>query len=266
MSLTIYRLIRRIHKWASIGFSVFLIIWLITGIVYVLPVSVLGKIDRLITVEKKVESSEVEVNSININFISSKTSFKDIKVSIPEAISILETEIGHALQVAGCSVYKTSDKLVYEIALKNEEKYLVDAIVGKLVKLTNADVKNIALAAAPLGSNIVDVAFLRERPYAYWGPIPTYRFIYNDMARTHVYISPTTGQIEFKNEGWNRLKEWMVSLHKFEFLNLLLMGDKFRKGVLLILSLIGLAVVMTGVYLALPAKIRRPKRLFERKI
>ena len=167
MSLNINKLTRKIHKWASIGFGVFLVIWLITGIVYVLRVSIVTRIDRLIMVEKKGKLTEMEADSVNVNYIPSKENFREIKISIPEAISILETEMGRALQVAGCSVYKASDKLLYEITLKNGEKYLVDAIGGNPVKLTEVDVKNAALAAAPSGSNIVDVTFLKERPYAY---------------------------------------------------------------------------------------------------
>jgi hypothetical protein len=184
----------------------------------------------------------------------SQAEFRNIKVSIPEAISILENELASTMQIARCSVYKTSNKLVYEITLKDGKKHLVDAIEGEPVKITEEDIKVNAIEAASSGSNIVDIAFLKERPYAYWGPIPTYRFTFNDKARTHVYVSPTTGQVELKNEGWNRLRGWFLSLHKFEFLNLLLQEDSFRKGVLLMLSLVGLAVGMTGFYLALPVK------------
>ena len=71
MSLKIYKLVRKTHKWASIGFGVFLVIWLITGIVYVLPVSVLTKIDNWVRGEKQVQSEQTELDSANINFLPS---------------------------------------------------------------------------------------------------------------------------------------------------------------------------------------------------
>jgi hypothetical protein len=151
---------------------------------------------------------------------------------------------------------------LYKIALEDGKLYLVDAIEGKPTKITKLEIKNNALAEAPSGSNIVEMTLLEERPYAYadGGPIPVYRFIFDDVSRTHVYISPNTGQVALKNVGWFRFIEWMLCLHRFDFLTLLLKRNVFRRGVLLMLSSIGLAVVMTGFYLALPARIRRLKK------
>ena len=266
--MKIYRLIRKTHKWISVGFGVFFVIWLITGIVYVFPQSILIKIDRWFVGGRQVKAIETKSNLANNKFVPTQITFKDIQISIPEAISILETELDSTIKVVSCSVYKTSERFLYEIALEDGKSYLVDAIEGKPTKITQLEIINNALAEAPSGSNIVEMALLKERPYAYaeGGPIPVYRFIFDDVARTHVYISPDTAKVALKNVGWFRFIEWMLCLHRFDFVTLLLKRDIFRRGVLIIISLIGLAVVMTGCYLALPAKIRRPKRLFERKI
>jgi hypothetical protein len=260
MPFKIYKLTRKIHKWISIGFGVFLLVWLITGIIYVLPVSVLKKIDHLIMGQQKVKIIEVESEPVKKIFISSQVNFRDTKVSIPDAISVLETEIGHEIQVVDCSLNRILNKLVYEITLKDGKKFLVDAIEGKLTKITEVEIKKIAIAAGPPDSNIVNISFLKKRPYAYWGPIPIYRFTFDDISRTNLYVSPTTGQVELRNQGWNRLRDWFLSLHKFEFLTLLFKSDSLRKGMLLILSMIGLIVLVSGFYLALPARIRNPKR------
>jgi hypothetical protein len=260
MPLKINRLTRKIHKWISIGFGVFLLIWLITGIVYVLPVSVLNRIDRLVMGQQKVKISEVESYPVENKLELSRINFRDTKVSIPDAISVLETEIGHEIQVVDCSLNRILNRLVYEITLKDGKKFLVDAVEGKLTEMTELEIKKIAIAAGPSDSNIVNISFFKKRPYAYWGPIPIYRFTFDDISRTHLYISPTTGQVKFKNQGWNRIREWFLSLHKFEFLILLFKSDSFRKGMLLILSMIGLIVTVSGFYLALPARIRNPKR------
>jgi hypothetical protein len=140
------------------------------------------------------------------------------------------------------------------MTLEDSERYLVDAIKGVPVTITEARIVENAIAAATLGSNIMDMAFLTKRPYAYWGPVPIYRFIFDDVSRTHVYVSPTTGQVKLKNKGWNRLRGWMISLHKFEFLMLIWEREAFRKGMIFILSFVGLAVVITGFYIALPVK------------
>ena len=254
MMLKIYKLARKIHKWASIGIGVFLLIWLISGIFYVIPVSVLERIDHWIMGGKQVQTMETRSELANIEFIPVGVGYRDLSVSIPEAISILETSVGHTVQVTGCLVHRLSDTLVYEIILEDGSRHLIDAIKGKSTKITEAEIKENAIAAAPPGSHIVKMTYLTKRPYAYWGPIPVYRFIFDDVSRTYVYVSPITGQIKLRNKGWNRLREWMLSLHKFEFLMLIWEREAFRKGVLLILSLVGLAVVITGFYIALPAQ------------
>jgi uncharacterized iron-regulated membrane protein len=254
MAMRIYKLARKIHKWTSIGIGVVLLIWLISGIFHVIPLSVLERIDRWIMGGKQVQTVQTQSEPANVEFVPNEASYRNLAVSIPEAISILETDMGHAVQLAGCSICRLSDTLVYEITLEDGGRHLIDAIKGIPLRIAEAEIKESAIAAAPQGSNIVNMTFLTKRPYAYWGPIPTYRFAFDDVSRTYIYVSPITGQVEHRNKGSNRLRQWMLSLHKFEFLMLIWEREAFRKGTLLICSLVGLAVVITGFYIALPVK------------
>ncbi len=235
----------------------FFFIWLITGIFYVLPPSVLKGIDRWMMEGKKVQVGERESKPANVEFVPVQLDYRDITVSIPEAISILETEMGHTIQVTQFSLYALLDTLVYEIILEDGGRHLIDAIKGIPVIITEAEIKTNAIAAAPPGSNIVNMTFLNKRPYAYWGIIPTYRFIFDDASKTYVYVSPITSRVEGKSTRLNRLQHWMDSLHKFEFLMLIWERQALRKGGALIISLVGLAVVLTGLYIALPIKMLR---------
>jgi len=254
MALRIFKLARKIHKWASIGIGVFLIVWLVSGIVAVLPSFILERIDHRMMGGKQVHTAETQSELVQIESVAGEPDYRNLSLSIPEAISILETNLGHAVQVTTCTTYRLSNTLVYDMTLKDGKRYLIDAIEGVPTTVTEAQIKENAKAAAPPGSHIVDMTYLNRRPYAYWGPIPIYRLIFNDASRTYVYVSPITGQVEVKNKGWNRLREWMLSLHKFEFLLLIWEREAFRKGVMLILSLVGLGVVVTGFYIALPVK------------
>lgn len=251
MALKIYKLARKIHKWASIAFGVFLLIWIISGIVYVLPISVLDRIDHWDIGGNKVQTAVTKSECATVEYMPT-VGYRNLKISVPEAISILETDLGHTVKVKGCSIFKLSDTFVYEMILEDGNRHLVDAVKGTLTIITEAEIKKNAIAAAPPGSNIVDMTLLDKRPYAYWGPIPVYRFIFDDISRTHMYISPMTGQVELRNKGWNRFRGWMISLHKFEFLLLIWERDAFRKGMLILFSLVGLAVVITGFYIVLP--------------
>jgi len=207
--------------------------------------------------EKRVQVVERESKPANAEFVPVQLDYQDITVSIPEAISILETEMGHTIQVTQFSVYPLLDTLAYEIILEDGGRHFVDAIKGIPVKITEAAIKINAIAAAPPGSNIVDMTFLNKRPYAYWGIIPTYRFIFDDASKTYVYVSPITSRVEGKTTRSERLHNWMDSLHKFEFLMLIWERQALRKGGALIIALVGLVVVLTGLYIALPIKMLR---------
>jgi uncharacterized iron-regulated membrane protein len=254
MALKLFTLARTIHKWTSIGIGIFLLVWLVSGMFSIMPVSILERIDRWVTGGQQVRSAEMRSERVHVGSMAKKPDYRNVSLSVPEAISVLETDVGHAVQVTGCSIYRLSGTLVYDMTIEDGRRYLIDAIEGVPTTVTEAQIKKSAKAAAPPGSHIVDMTYLTKRPYAYWGPIPIYRLIFNDTSRTHVYVSPFTGQVKLKNRGWNRLAGWMLSLHKFEFLLLIWEREAFRKGIMLVLSLVGLGVVATGFYIALPVK------------
>jgi hypothetical protein len=253
------KLIRKIHKYLAVGIGFIFLTWLTSGIFYVVPLNRLERVIQFFEGGWQTQALEPDTRFNRVKVKSTKANYRNIIVSIPEAISLLETDIGHTIKVVGCSINQLSDTLVYEIRLENGKYCLFDAIKGIPVKITEAKIKENAITASPEGSNIVHTSFLTKRPYTYWGPLPVYRFIFDDVARTHIHVSPITGQVVARINRLGRLYSWMDHLHKFNFLLLIWEREAFRKIILLIFALFSLVVVITGFYLTLPVKIRVAK-------
>lgn len=251
------KLMRRVHKWTSVMSVVFLLIWIVSGCFYIVPLSVIQRIDRLFAGGDGARMVDDIFEAPPVKLTTTQECYRNHAVSIQDAILILEAKLGRTVLIVGCSIYPSSDRLVYSITLDNGECYIIDAVEGVPVKITQDRIEQLAIAAAPPDSSIVESTVVRERPYVYWGPIPAHRFVFNDASSTHVYISPTNGRVEVRTGRVKRLWNWMDNLHKFEFLLLIWDSRKIRAVTQLIILLIALVAITTGSYMALPVSARR---------
>ena len=84
----------------------------------------------------------------------------------------------------------------------------------------------------------------------YW-PEPVYKLVANDVAETWIYINPATAEQVKRYTKNSRLRRWLYQgLHKFNFQFLKEEAEWFRKLLLVITSLGGIAVSITGVWLS----------------
>ena len=116
-----------------------------------------------------------------------------------------------------------------------------------------------ARARVQNAGEIVDTTLLHRHDYYYWGSLPAYKIVFDDSQRTVVYVSAVTGQIEQTTSRLGRLRHWVESIHTFEPLRLITENDVLRRGLLILVSTVGIGVVVTGFYIALPAR-RRPSQ------
>ena len=88
-----------------------------------------------------------------------------------------------------------------------------------------------------------------------WGPLPAYRIVFDDAQATVFYVSTSDGTVQ-RSDRSSRIRRAITSLHTFEPLKLITKRDAVRRGLLVLLSVVGVGVAGTGYYLALPR--RRP--------
>jgi len=79
--------------------------------------------------------------------------------------------------------------------------------------------------------------------------------VFDDDRATVSYISTSDGTVR-RSDRWSRIRGAITSLHTFEPVKLITKRDAVRKGLLALLSMVGVGVAGTGYYLALPR--RRP--------
>ncbi|MFC4276281.1 PepSY domain-containing protein [Achromobacter aloeverae] len=94
--------------------------------------------------------------------------------------------------------------------------------------------------------------------------LPAWRLTYADGADTWVYLDPRTGDMALSADRAQRRGRWLFNfLHSWD-LPAMLRDDGWRAGVLIVLSLGGLALSLTGVVIGLARlrrKVGRPRAL-----
>lgn len=239
----ISRTIRKLHRWGSIVVGVFMLAWFISGIVMLLPRTWLTRLEDLIYGTQSEVASQAEP-------ASEPPDLRDIQVSVPQAIASLEKEIGRNVQVARVSVARFGDRLAHQIVLQDGSRHLVDAITGTPISITQAVAEETARAIMPPGVAIANTALLSVRDHYYWGSPPAYKIAFDDQRRMVVYVSAVTGQVEQVSDQFGRVLRWVDGIHLFEPVLLIIQRDEVRKGLLILVSIVGIGVEVTGYYLA----------------
>lgn len=185
--------------------------------------------------------------------------FRDLRLSIPEAIALLEEKLGSTVEVKWVVPVRTAERrMAYDITLANDTHHVVDAVSGAMLEISQARAQAIAQAAVP-GGEVVERAFLKETEPHYWGRVPAYKFAFNDGDGSIVYVSSVTGSVEQVSTRLVRLRNWVISWHEFEPLLVLWNNAAFQRALLLLVSAFGIVVVLTGFYIALPVRRQRSR-------
>lgn len=229
------RAIYRAHRWLAVGGGVFLLIWLSTGIVMVMP-PIFSTVPR----ERGPEPIDL----------------RQVTLSPAEAVETLRRERDARPRANGVVLKQVGDVVAYEFDLAGQGTYLVDARSGRLLTITPDLADRIARARYPSDSPVVQVDHLTEHSFDYpFGALPAYRIVRgNDGARVY-YVAERTGAV-LAADRWARFQAVMDALHTFEPLKLIVRGPDVASHALILASTLGIAVAATGYALALPRRRR----------
>jgi len=227
--MTIYT----IHKWLAVTVGVFFLVWLISGIVMVLPPwftpSMSQQASALLDLQKTT-------------------------VSPTEAVMGLAQTGGELPQVRSVTLMQVADIAVYEIVTASGEMYLVHAQSGQPFTITLDVAEQIVRGYVSLQSRVLQRDLVTKHSLTYqWGPLPAYRFIFDDDRSMVYYVSIQDGAI-WQNNRWSWIKGAIASLHTFEPLRLITKEISIKQGLLVLLSVIGIGAAITGYCLALPRR------------
>jgi len=224
----------RIHKWIAVTAGSFLLLWLITGIVMVAP------LDFLHVPFRQRQASPISIQEVGI--------------APAEAVSRLSSLLNNSIEVTSVTLQTIADSIVYQIRLANGETHLIKAKSGQTFTITAEIAEQIARDYVPSQTRVLEIETVTEYSYAYqYGPLPAFRIVFENSSPTAYYVSTRDGRVS-RSDRWNRVLGAIESLHVFRPLKLFIRSDSIRMGLLILLSLVGVAATATGYYLAVPRR------------
>jgi hypothetical protein len=217
------RSVHRIHRWIAIPTGVFIVGWIITGVVAMVPVP---------------GPPPSPVQTLDL---------AQIAVTPAEAARAL-VWVGVAPAVTSMRLYRLGDVLAYEIAVAGRGLQLVDARSGRPITVDAGLARNIAAARAPAGAQIVRTDLLsrrRDDPMYLWGALPAHRVAFDDPWATVVYVGTDDGSVR-STTRWSRAIGVVASLHTFDPLDLVVREPAIRKATLIAVALTALVTALSG--------------------
>jgi hypothetical protein len=181
-------------------------------------------------------------------------------LSPADAIAQVEKELNQPVTVDLVQLLNIQGKPVYRVFM-DEGMRLVDAASGELLwvspEMAEAMVRDNFGPAAQLNR----IEQLEKNDVLYpFGELPVYRIRFQGDGSNIYYVSLMSGSISHSNAA-TRIRAAITSLHTFEPIKLFTASGAVRKGLLVILSVIGVVVSLTGyIIFLLPYFRRKPKR------
>jgi len=215
-----------LHKWSAVAAVLLTLIWFASGIVLLFP-------------------SSWFIAAVQPGIGEGGTpGYREIKVSVPEAIALVEAELGQPLEIRAVAFQKVAGRLLYQLQTPSKESHLVDALTGERFILDEGTARGILERIAP-GIPVRESSVIRVLDSDYFnGPLPAYRFAMQDAALTNYYIAANTGEARATNRRTRWLR-FFAGTHTLNFLRPRL-GVNGVKGVLLLFSGVGTLMTLFG--------------------
>jgi hypothetical protein len=140
-----------------------------------------------------------------------------------------------------------------EIFLENSERLLIDLNTGEPLKLGREEIEDLARRALAGEPELLYLELIDKRTREYKGPLPVWKAIAGNAARSHLYLSPDTGELRAHRTRMWRWHRYSYELHTFNFTG----AASINNPVLSLMALLMLAVAGTGIALLIIVLARR---------
>lgn len=203
--MTFQRFVFKTHKWLAVGVGLFTFFWFLSGIVMVLP------LQRETQPPGVAQQGQAPARDSH--------PYRQVAVSVPQAIAAAEAAAGRPLSVTSVSFRALPGRLVYQIETNGAGVFLMDTAEVARIVITPELAAQIAAAALGHPAAWPAPVLLREHTSEYMHPsLPAYRLEADDAQHTVYYISAQTGEVLQGSTRLGRLRGILVGMHTFGFL------------------------------------------------
>lgn len=223
--MTLNRFVYKSHKWLAVGVGLLTLVWFASGVVMVMPGSILGG------------AAPVPEPG--------KLDYQAMTLSVAQAIAAAEAAAGANMVISQVELRPIEGRLYYQISTAKSGMHLIDAASGARLDITEEYAKRMASRLVSGGAPIQESEKVGKYDIEYaYGPLPVFRFVFADPASTIVYVSPRTGELRASNRK-GRIRALIAGTHSFDFLQPLL-ENRGKRIVLLFFSFVGLVMSVFG--------------------
>lgn len=226
--MTLNRFVFKTHKWLAVATGLFTVLWFVSGILMVAPRNLLG-------------GGSVPDRP------ASEGGYKDVTVTVPQAVAAVEALMKAPQEIAAVELRHVNGRLTYGIRTPKWGTFLIDAMDGRRVEITEEVARQVATRAMGGRAQIREVTLLEKHTLDYIGMLPAYRFTFDDPGATRIYVGQETG--EMGSSDWKgRVRGLITGTHTFEFLRPVMSGRAVKVW-LVLFSIVGTAMSVFGVWI-----------------
>jgi len=226
--MTLNRFVFKTHKWLAVATGLFTLLWFVSGVLMMLPSNLLG-------------------GGSAPNQPPAEGGYKDVTVTVPQAVATVEALMRMPLEIAAVELRRVNGRLTYALRTPKWGTFLVDAMDGRRVQITEEMARQMATRAMRGHAQIREVTLLRKHTLDYGALLPAYRIAFDDPGATLIYVSTETGQMG-SSDRLGRLRGFVAGTHTFEFLKPLMSGKAIKLW-LILFSIVGTAMSVFGFWI-----------------
>ncbi|MCC6930204.1 MAG: PepSY domain-containing protein [Gemmatimonadaceae bacterium] len=234
MRMYVTRLFLSLHKWIGIGIGVIVFVWLVSGMVMILPFT---------PIVPKRTAEMVDM--------------RQATVSPAGAIDLVRSREGDTSGVRRVVFVAIGPDPYYKVDAKDGKSFLLSAATGERLVVTRDVAERIARRDFSDNARIRSATEISRHSFGYpGGALPAWRLEFDDARGTIAYVSKRDGSVTHVN-GRSRIRSFITGLHTFEQIELVGGSERLKKLSLHLTSLITIVLVLTGYYVVLPRRWRR---------
>jgi hypothetical protein len=224
-------LVRKLHKWIFVFMGIFMLAWVVSGIVMVLPQWWFGAV-------RKLDRTDVE--------------YVQARISPAQAIAAIGQSGLVSAEIRNVTLRKVDGRVLYEIAYRNGESRLIDAQNGEPFSFTPVLAERITRRNFDITAPLLESSRLTEHDASYpRGPLPAFRVRFADNPSVSYFLQEDNLQV-FRSSILSRLRGAIVSLHNFGPVEMLTGNGAIRHNLLVLVAAVSLIGTLAGLILTLP--------------